>query len=75
VYIRGVPTVLQKFSLSDVEQDRLLEWVSGHQSVCSAPSKKPRLSYEFTPTGLGTKVIVKCLHCGVRHEVTDYGCW
>jgi hypothetical protein len=75
---------MPSFSLSPSEENALRLWVSGHKPVCPVILKKTRkgktvwdlrLSYEFTPTGIGNSIVVCCLFCGTRHEVTDYSCW
>lgn len=34
-----------------------------------------RFSVEFTPTGLGTCVVIRCADCRKKRNVTDFGSW
>ena len=33
------------------------------------------ISYEFTPTSVGTAVIIKCNLCDEQENITDYDIW
>lgn len=33
------------------------------------------ISYKFTPTSVGTAVVIKCFCCGEEKNITDYDCW
>jgi len=33
------------------------------------------ISYEFTPTSIGTGVVIKCSLCGEQENITDYSVW
>ena len=75
----------RRFFISGFEQQSLDEWTRQHNKVCPYydDGTKPespagaiggRLSYQFTPTGLGTAITVKCA-CGEEENLTDYDSW
>ncbi len=33
-----------------------------------------RFTYELTPTGVGTKCVIRCA-CGIEKDITDYESW
>jgi hypothetical protein len=66
------------FDLDKEQSIKYNEWTKGHDKVCkftqpgaSAGAIGGRLTFEFTPTGLGTIVRVKCA-CGEEVDLTDY---
>ena len=66
-----------KFELDDNELVRLLAWLTEHDKNCPmiyCGAIGGRLSYEFTPTGLGCVVIVRCA-CKAEINLTDYSEW
>ena len=53
------------------------EWNENHKNVCELHKKGAiggRLTYCFTPTGLGTIIKVKCV-CGSAIDLTNYETW
>lgn len=62
------------FSLSEIELERLREWLSGKENVYVGPIDG-RFEFVFTPTTIGTSckvfdtVLKDCI------DVTDYECW
>lgn len=65
------------FMLNEVEERTFQEWKEKHDVMCpyvigkkSIGSIGGRLTYRFTPTGLGTLVSVKCA-CGRHKDLTD----
>lgn len=65
------------FTMSDVEVANRDKWLKAHNDS-KHRGKSPyagaaggALSYEFTPTGLGTCVTVRCM-CGATENVTDW---
>ena len=66
------------FELNEVEQEAADKWLKKHRKRCKLKGKTGAIggaiSYEFTLTGIGTAVEVKCA-CGEYKNVTDYGCW
>ena len=65
-----------QFSMSDVEQASVEAWVEEHRQTCRpyAGAIGGAISYEFTPTGLGVLVRVKCM-CGANSDCTDTDGW
>lgn len=65
-----------KFDIDKEQLKLLFELDSNH--VCSLKDVSGtiggKLSYQFTPTGLGVIVIVKCA-CGEEMDLTDYNKW
>ena len=65
------------FSLNEVEQAAADKWLKKHRKKCSLKNTGAiggAISYEFTLTGIGMAIEVKCA-CGKSKNVTDYGCW
>ena len=63
------------FGLNDEEMTKLNKWLKKHDKTC--PFKKEqgaiggRLTYSFTPTGLGIITEVECA-CKEKIDLTDY---
>jgi hypothetical protein len=65
------------FSLSKKEQAKADRWMKQHRKIHGYGkdgASGGRWSFEFTPTGLGTVVIVKCA-CGKQKDLTDFSNW
>ena len=68
------------FSLSETEKRRLQAWLDGHDTKCKLAARSSqgaiggRLTYEFTPTGIGTIASIS-FACGEEIDVTDYDNW
>jgi hypothetical protein len=73
------------FTLNGTELIKFRAWEAGHDKTCTfrddgKPPACPsgaiggRLTYSFTPTGLGHITVVKCL-CGAEVNVTDFDNW
>jgi hypothetical protein len=68
---------LRIFGLDKDQLIKLNEWIKTHDKTCpyANPLKQGaiggRLSYEFTPSSLGTFAVVKCA-CKAECNVTDY---
>lgn len=64
------------FDLDKEESKRLREWDEAHECELKEYSGAigGRLTYQFTPTGLGCVVKIIC-GCGEEIDVTDYGYW
>ena len=67
-----------KFKMSRGDSARVSKWNTDHKKDCPYV-KKPtaiggRLTYSFTPTGLGTITVVKCA-CGEKLDLTDSDHW
>lgn len=76
---------LMQFNLTDDESIKMADWLIAHNSKCKYydDGTKPynpvgaiggRLTYSFTPTGLGVITIIKCA-CGAEIDLTDYESW
>jgi hypothetical protein len=66
-----------EFILSPEELKRIKEWDDSHK--CKITNKYVgavggRLTYSFTPTGMGMITIVKCA-CGKKLDLTDCSSW
>ena len=65
----------KKFELDDDQVTKLNKWLKRHNKKC--PDKfldkqgaiGGRLSYHFTPTGVGTAAVVHC-RCGKKVDLT-----
>jgi hypothetical protein len=70
----------RSFSLSQKEAENLRIWLERHDENCrfadraSQGAAGGRLSYTFTPTGIGCGIKVGCA-CGEKVDVTDYDSW
>jgi hypothetical protein len=65
------------FDLSGPEHDRATAFHDKHRRRHGKRGGRPMhysMSYEFTPTGIGIKVIVRC-SCGEWSDVTEYESW
>ena len=69
-----------KFELLDKELEMFEDWNRKHRKVCKIVNENPqvaiggRLTFSFTPTGLGPGVSVKCI-CGAEKDCTDVDSW
>jgi len=74
-----------KFELMGEELQKYQSWEAEHNETCpyyddgSSPAPKigaigGRTTFSFTPTGVGTVVVVKCA-CGEEINVTDFDHW
>jgi len=77
--------ILKQFSLDGVELEKFRTWEAAHDRTCkfyddgtspACPSGAigGRMTYCFTPTGLGNITVIKCL-CGAKVNVTDFESW
>lgn len=64
------------FELSAVEIERaeVFRRLHGSKLGRHRHMANPRFTYALTPTGLGTKVIIRC-KCGVEKDITEYESW
>jgi hypothetical protein len=72
---------IMKFELWGKELETFQKWDKEHKKVCKllnnpdfTPAIGGRLTFSFTPTGLGPAVSVECA-CGEKHNCTDYDSW
>ncbi len=68
------------FGLAKEEAKNLDIWLKDHDKECTFllgdtfPATSGRLTYCFTPTGLGVCVVAKCA-CGKEHNITNFEEW
>lgn len=74
------------FNPSEKEVKAVNDWVDAHCQDRSCPFYDDggpispvgaiggKFSYCFTPTGIGTGLVVSCV-CGARLDATDYDSW
>ena len=75
---------MHNFTINDKQQKKLSKWLKTHNELCSLSNKNlgmdktptigGRLTYCFTPTGLGSHLVVKCT-CGKEIDLTDCSNW
>jgi hypothetical protein len=71
----------QTFTIVASEYAKFIEWDTKHRKFCTALENSNdvtaiggRLTYSFTPTGLGEIITVSCI-CGEKIDLTDVGNW
>ena len=67
----------KSFELSSEENVKFAAWSTKHLAECPIKSTGTigeRFTYSFTPTSLGTVVVVKCA-CGASEVLTDFTKW
>jgi hypothetical protein len=70
---------MKVFKLDEKQVAKLQKWLKSHDRTCEFKKEKGstiggRLTYRFTPTGLGVISAVHCL-CGKRVDLTDSENW
>jgi len=60
------------FELTEEQEKALTEWKATQEF--SSATIGGAYTYKFTPTGLGTIVVVKCVN-GNKIDLTDYDNW
>ena len=65
----------------ELDPDQIVKeqtWNREHKKTCKVYNNQGaiggRLTYTFTPTGLGIVTRVECA-CGEKYDLTDYECW
>ncbi len=67
---------LKTFSLNDTEQERAEKFESEHKHPdVERGAISGGLQYRFTPTGLGSAVVVRCTICNEETNITDFASW
>ena len=61
------------FELSDTQEEFIDKWYDCH--VCTDVLDKGALAYEFSSTGIGTRVVVRCTLCNAAIDVSEYDKW
>ena len=66
------------FSINNDQKLKLNKWLKSHNKKCSLRVKDAtiggKLTYCFTPTGLGCIIVVKCA-CGQSCDITGSENW
>jgi hypothetical protein len=65
------------FEINEKSMQMYLEWEKEHDKICpylKTGSAGGRTTFEFTPTGLGIQIMVRCA-CGKVHDITDTTEW
>ena len=71
---------IMKFELWGKELETFQKWDKEHKKVCKIVNSNTqaaiggRLTFSFTPTGLGPAVGVECA-CGAKQDCTDVDSW
>ncbi len=69
-----------KFEMSSIEWSETCKWIKSHDKTCTLLKNNihdtigARITYTFTPTGLGMACGVRCA-CGESQETTDVSNW
>jgi hypothetical protein len=63
---------MTKFELSHEEKLLADNFIKEHKDCQYKSSIGGKISYEFTPTGVGTIKIIKCNSCKTTLNVTDF---
>ena len=67
---------LMTFKLDLIEQGRLQAFKEKHAKSCPGISTiGGKFTYIFTPTGVGTAIVVRCNACGEEKDITDVDSW
>lgn len=80
-----IPNPESSFTVTTEDNNKIEEWDKGHQSSCEyyddgTQASNPigaiggRLTYSYTPTGLGTCFVVTCA-CGQELNLTNVDDW
>jgi len=63
-----------KFIITEDEAKNIYDWNKSHKCKLPQTAIGGNLKYIFTPTGLGTLIMVKCL-CGESYNVRGSDNW
>ena len=64
----------KRFALTDEQVERIDEWKKSHDCTAPPATIGGRITYKFTPTGLGAIEEASCI-CGAKIDVTDIDSW
>lgn len=65
----------------EIDWDKFKEWNDQHIAASHGGAEPyagaigGRITFSFTPTGLGTVTKVTCNICGVEHDLSDCDMW
>ncbi len=65
--------MIKTFELTESQEKKLSEWWHLKEQ-CTVSTMGGRLSYVFTPVGIGMCVTVKCI-CGEQLDLTEWKYW
>ena len=67
---------MMKFELDEKQIEKFNQWNKAHRKKCDADAGAigGRLTFTFTPTGMGTITEIKCI-CGESINLTDFESW
>lgn len=60
------------FTLDEAEEKSANAFVKLHYEKCR---KYVKVSLTAIATGVGSKFVVKCLHCSVEEDISNYDSW
>lgn len=64
-----------KFEPSEKELKLIDEFIRQHKKCNFTSTTGGKITYSFTPTGLGVVTTIKCNACGKQEDVTDIDFW
>lgn len=64
---------MKTFELSDTQEQFVDQWFERH--VCIDNTDKNSLVYEFSSSGIGSCIIVRCSRCNAAIDVSEYDKW
>lgn len=64
--------LVERGILNDKENRDAEHWHQYHR--CKRSGLKV-LQITCTPTGIGHKIVVRCLNCNKSKDISDYACW
>lgn len=70
---------MANYNLSEKEEKKAKRFMTLHKK-CRPKAERPLqqyypYTYEFTPTGIGIAVSIKCPYCGKTKDITDVDSW
>lgn len=71
--VEEVKTARNFFDMNEVEVTKANDFIKKHPYSCGKGKSDFRVRY--TATGVGTKIVVKCMGCKAKLDVSDYASW
>lgn len=62
---------IKSFDLNESESKMAVAFVEKHHGMGHGSTYR----YIFTPTGIGDKVVIKCVRCKKKKDISDYDSW